>query len=97
MCASPGCEAAQSNKSRLRSGGFSDVCGLDRALHSVHENFEERRGTKKNTHQKEEGFDMCQQAYLLPARDGPEGMLGVSHEYDGKSADDGPERSTRLT
>lgn len=47
VCASLGCEAAQSNKSQLHSGGFSDVCGLDRALHGVHENFEERRGTKK--------------------------------------------------
>lgn len=61
-----------------------------------------RRGgepKRKHTHihQKEEGFDMCQQAYLLPARDGPEGTLGVSHEYDGKTANDGPERSTRLT
>lgn len=80
MCASPGCEAAQSNKSQLCSGGFSDVCGLDRALHDVHENFEERRGTKNThtrTHEKEEGFDMCQQAYLLLARDDPEGTLGV--------------------
>lgn len=38
----PACEPVQWNKSRLRSGGCSDVCGLDRALRGVHENWESR-------------------------------------------------------
>lgn len=43
----PGCEPVQSNKSQLRSGGFSDVCGLDRALRDVHENFEQKKKEEK--------------------------------------------------
>lgn len=43
----PGCEPVQSNKSQLRSGGFSDVCGLDRALRDVHENFEHKKKRRK--------------------------------------------------
>ncbi|ROL53923.1 hypothetical protein DPX16_19609 [Anabarilius grahami] len=79
----PGCEPVQSNKSQLRSGGFSDVCGLDRALRDVHE--------KKQ--KKIEGFSVCQHAYLLPCRDGPEGTMGVSHECDEPSPDNRPAKA----
>lgn len=83
----PGCEHVQSNKSQLCSGGFSDVCGLDRVLRDAHKNFEEKKQKKR------EGFGMCQHAYLLPCREGPEGTMGVSHECDEPSPDNRPARA----
>lgn len=36
---------------------------------------------------------MCQHAYLLPCREGPEGTMGVSHECDEPSPDNRPTRA----
>ncbi len=85
-----GCEPVQSNKSQLCSGGSSDVCGLDRALRDVHENFEEKKQKKR------EGFGMRQHAYLLMCREGPKGTMGVSHECDEPSPDNRPTRALCL-